>query len=99
MRSETVYQNELIGKLEVMFPGCFILKNDPTEIQGLPDLLILFGNSWAMLEVKLSATSRTRPNQPYYIDFFNDMSFAAFIFPENEEQVLYDLQSTFGVRR
>lgn len=94
---EVAYQSKLIKRLQVMFPGCFILKNNPAEVQGIPDILILYGHRWAMLEVKFSMNASEQPNQYYYIDMFNDMSFAAFIHPQNEEQVLHDLQSTFGV--
>lgn len=94
--TESRYQLELISKLQRMFPNCFIFKNDPEELQGVPDLLILFNHHWAMLEVKLSKGSPMQANQDYYVDLFNQMSFAAFIYPENEEQVLYDLQTAFG---
>lgn len=97
--TETVYQRKLIKKLEYMFPGCVIMKNDPSENQGVPDILILFNDNWAMLEVKKSSKASERPNQGYYVDRFNDMSFAAFIHPQNEEQVLHDLQSALGVNR
>lgn len=97
--NEATYQRKLIRKLKVLFPGCVIQTNDPSMNQGVPDILILFGNQWAMLEVKASATAPERPNQPYYVDMYNDMSFAAFIHPQNEEQVLDDLQSAFGVAR
>jgi hypothetical protein len=98
-RSEAAYQKHLIKKLLCMFPGSFIIKNDPNENQGIPDLLILFGNFWAMLEVKASPVSHVQPNQEYYISFFNEMSFCAFINPSIEEQVLNDLQHAFGVNR
>lgn len=96
MRSEAVYQNKLISKIQDLFPGCFILRNDPSENQGIPDLLILYGHQWAMLEVKLSFDSPEQPNQDYYIDLFNNMSYAAFICPENEREILHDLQFAFG---
>lgn len=96
---ESTYQRNLISRLKCMFPGCIILKNDPQDSQGIPDLLILFGNQWAMLEVKASYDSPEQPNQDYYIDMYNEMSFAAFIHPQNEEQVLYALQSAFGLAR
>lgn len=99
MRSEVAYQSRLIGKIQEMFPDCFILKNNPADNQGIPDILILWRKHWAMLEVKLSARSPVQPNQPYYISMFDEMSFAAFIYPEIEEVVLRDLQSTLGARR
>lgn len=92
MRSETSYQAGLVRTLERMFPGCFIVRNDPAINQGVPDLLILWGARWAMLEVKKSAREPYQPNQEFYLDRFNDMSFASAIYPENEESVLDDLQ-------
>lgn len=99
MISEAAYQARLIKKIQSIFPDCFILKNDPDEYQGVPDLLILYGDQWAMLEVKRSANESIQPNQEYYISMFDFMSFAAFIYPENEEMVLDELQSAFGYRR
>ena len=78
-----------------MFPGCIVLKNDPTYLQGVPDLLILYKNKWAMLEDKRDQYAPHRPNQDYYISKLNEMSFAAFIFPENCEEVLNGLQQAF----
>lgn len=88
---ENRYQSLLIGKLKVLLPGCFIIINDPQQTQGIPDLLILFGNKWAMLETKISSNAKLRPNQDYYVNFFNKLSFAAFINPANEEDVLFGL--------
>ena len=99
MKRETVYQAELIKKLNRMFPGCFIIKNDPSQNQGVPDLLILFGIQWAMLEVKRSGSAPSRPNQSYFVDMFNGMSFAAFIYPENEQEVLSALQDVLGIKQ
>ena len=96
---EASYQRKLIKKLRVLFPGCHIIKNNPAENQGVPDLLILFNDTWAMLEVKASSKAPTQPNQGFFVDSFNEMSFAAFIHPQNEEQVLHDLQSAFGANR
>ena len=96
---ENKFKTKLVNELEEMFPGCIILHLDPTEIQGIPDLLILYGDKWAALEGKKSANASHRPNQDYYVDLMNGMSFAAFIYPENKEEVLYELQQTFRVRR
>lgn len=97
--AEGVYQRSVIRKLERMFDGCMILKNDSGYRQGVPDLIVLYGPYWAMLEVKASRASRFQPNQEYYLDILNDMSFAACIYPENEDEVLGALQQAFGVRR
>lgn len=98
MTPEAKYQANLIRKLKVRFPGSQVLKNDPQYIQGILDLTIFWGPCWAMLEVKASATSSARPNQDYYVKQMNDMSFAAFIYPENEEEVLSALSEAFESR-
>lgn len=78
-----------------MFPGCIVLKNDPNYLQGIPDLLILWGPRWATLEVKKSANASHQPNQDYYVATMDDMSFSRFIYPENKEEVLHELQQSF----
>jgi hypothetical protein len=92
---ESVYQHRLIRRLEKEFPGCFIIPNDPDLTQGIPDLLILFNDRWAMLEVKTSADAPNQPNQPYYVALFDTMSFASFIYPEIEDEVFRELQRSF----
>ena len=96
MSAERKYQRELIGRIRSRFPGCKVFKNDPLQEQGIPDLLILHGGRWAMLEVKMDDSSPTQPNQAHHVAAYNDMSYAAFIHPGNEEEILNDLQSTFG---
>ena len=96
---ESKYQSGLLDRIRNLLPGCVILKNDASYMQGVPDLIILFEHRWAMLEVKKSARAGTQPNQAYYIEQFNEMSFAAFIEPSNEEEVLYELQQSFGLVR
>lgn len=93
---EKKYQLQLIKTLTEMFPGCVIHKRDPRDVQGIPDLTIFWGQCWAMLEVKASATASHQPNQDYYVEQLDDMSFAAFIYPENEQEVLSELQRSFG---
>ena len=96
---ERDFQSGLIKELELIFPGCIILKNDPNYIQGFPDLTVLWGEHWALLECKRYINARRQANQKYYIDVASEMSFGAFIFPENKEKVLNDLQQAFRDRR
>lgn len=92
MKKESEFQAELIRELKVLFPGCIVLKNDPDYMQGFPDLLILYKDRWAGLECKRTRLAAKRPNQDYYVGLLNQMSYANFIFPENKEEVLRELQ-------
>lgn len=92
---ESDYQGSLKNKLRKMFPGCIVTKMDSSDISGIPDLLILFKDKWASLEVKISETASHRPNQDYYVDKMNNMSFSSFIYPENEKEVLDELRKIF----
>jgi hypothetical protein len=93
--TESQYQARLIKKLGRLFPGCIVLKTDANSVQGILDLLILWGENWASLEVKSSASANVQPNQDYYVEKLGEMSFAAYIYPENEEEVLSALQQAF----
>lgn len=95
---ESQYQAQLIKTLQERFPGCVVLKNDSSYMQGVPDLLVLFYDMWAMLEVKASAKAKEQPNQAYWVDQFARMSFGAFIHPQNEAEVLDAMESTFASR-
>ena len=94
-RPEREFQAKLIRELKEQFPGCMVLKLDPNYIQGIPDLLVLYGNRWATLECKRSANACRRPNQDYYISSMNEMSFSRFINPDNKEEILHELQQAF----
>lgn len=92
---ESRFQSILIKELKKLFPSCIIIKNDPNYIQGIPDLLILFNDKWAALECKKTKNSLHRPNQGYYVDRMNQMSYAAFVSPENKGEVINEIQKLF----
>ena len=92
---ESEFQSNLIKELKRLFPGCIVMKNDSSHIQGIPDLLVLYKDKWASLEVKRSIGAKRQPNQEYYVDKMNDMSFSRFICPENKKEVLHELQQAF----
>jgi hypothetical protein len=94
---ESKFQSDLIKDLQDLFPESIILKNDPNYIQGFPDILILYNNSWAALETKKRVNANRQPNQQYYIDKLNRMSYASFIYQGNKERILDELQQTFRV--
>lgn len=94
MITESKFQTRLIQRIVKLFPLCIILKNDPNYIQGIPDLLILNGNKWAALEIKKNKNATRRPNQRYYVEVMDHMSYATTVYPENMEEVLDELQQT-----
>lgn len=92
-RLESGFQDELMDELKVLFPGCMTFKMD--QIQGIPDVLVLYRDKWASLECKRGTQSVHQPNQDYYVDLMNEMSFSRFIDKNNKEEVLRDLQEAF----
>ena len=92
---ENKFQADLKKELKSRFPGCIVTKLDSADIQGIPDLLVLYKDKWAALEVKKSATASHRPNQDYYVEKMDNMSFSKFIYPENKEEVLDHLHQAF----
>ena len=92
-RLESGFQDKLVKELKNIFPGCMTFKMD--QIQGIPDILVLYKNKWATLELKRSASAKRQPNQEYYVGLMNDMSFSRFIYPENKEEVLNELREAF----
>lgn len=92
-RLESGFQDKLRDELKALFPGCMIFKMD--QYQGIPDLLILYGSKWASLENKKGANAKRQPNQEYYVNKMNEMSFSRFVYPENKNEVVDELRSYF----
>jgi hypothetical protein len=97
--NERVFQAKLNKRLKRLFPGCIILKNDPEYLQGILDWIILFEDRWAAYDAKGSSDANVQPNQEYYVEYLNKMSFAAFVSPENEEWFINELQQAFRSNR
>lgn len=95
-KKESRFQHEVIQELEERFPGCVVMKNATGLKNGFPDITMYVGDRWAMLECKCEEEANKRPNQDYWVDRMNGMSFARFIFPENRQEVMNELQQTFG---
>lgn len=100
MKNENRFQSSLIKEIQGKLTGCYILKNDGSNVpQGFPDLLILYRDKWGALECKREAGAHRQNNQEYYVDRLNDMSFSRFISPENKEEVLNELYTALGSGR
>lgn len=88
MALESKFQSKLIKEIKKRFPGCMVLKNDSSYIQGIPDLTVLWKKHWAVLECKKNVDSSHRPNQDLYVRKLDKMSFSSFIYPENKDEIL-----------
>ena len=100
MARESRFQRKVKEEIEMLLPDCIIFKTNPKQIQGIPDLLILYEDRWAALECKKSETEKKyMKNQEYYISKFDKMSFSRMICPENKETVLNELQTALRTRR
>lgn len=96
---EAEYQAGLIDRLRLRFAGIEILKNDSGYQQGIPDLSLFWWGNWAWLEVKAYEGADEQPNQRYFIEKAQMFSFAAFIYPENETEVLDALEQAWRPER
>ncbi len=96
---ESKFQSLFLSDVRKLFPGCIVLKNDSSYQQGIPDWTIFYGDRWATLEIKRSGDERPRPNQSYYVNLMNELSFSTFVYPENAEEVLDALQQALKPRR
>lgn len=92
---ENTFKTNLVRDIKNRFPGARVFHLNPNECQGAPDLIILYQNKWAALEGKKSAAASHRPNQDYWVNKYDEMSFARFIYPENKEEILHELQNLF----
>lgn len=90
-KRESDFQKEVINIFKASLPDSIILKLDANYIQGIPDLLILSGSTWAALECKISEDASHRPNQDFYVCKMSEMSRAYFVYPENLQRVLCDV--------
>lgn len=94
-KKESEFQSDLIKQIKKDLPGSLVLKNDSGYLQGIPDLVVMHGNKYALLEVKKSPDEPHQPNQDYYIDKAKQESFGKFIFPENKEEILSEMYDYF----
>ena len=96
MTLERDFQRRIVRKLRDRYQDALVMKTDPNQIQGIPDILILAHGRYAFLEFKRSGKASHRPNQDYYCTKINqDGGFASFIDPSNETDVLSDLDDYF----
>lgn len=88
---ERNFQQKLIKELKNL--GFTVWKNqqNATTETARPDLLVLKGVFWGCLEVKKERLAKHRPLQDVKVLKYNQMSYAAFVYPENKDQIINQL--------
>lgn len=99
IKKESKFQSALIKRIYEMYPEAIVLKNDPNYRQGIPDLIVLYRDKYAMLECKRDESSSHQPNQLYYIKMFSRYTVASFVYPQNVEEILNEIQKLFDTAR
>lgn len=98
MKKETEFERAVCKEIRGWDNNIRVYKMDPNvAAQGIPDRLVLCNGKFALLEFKRTKNSPRRPNQDWYVDFFNKKGFSAFIYPENKEEILTNLKIYLGV--
>lgn len=92
--TENKYQADLVKEIRSWGDDFFVFPMDGSVYQGFQDILILYKDTYAVLEVKVAEDSEHQPNQDWYVQYFAQYVFSSFIWPEIEQEVLHDLQST-----
>lgn len=93
---ESKFQKDLMDEIKAEFPGCMIMKNDSSYIQGIPDWTILYKDKWVVLEAKREKNATKQPNQEYYVNQLDSMSYSRIVYPENKEEVMNELRTIFA---
>lgn len=90
---EKDFQKLFLDKVKLLKPGAIILKNDARYRQGIPDWIVLHITGTFVFEIKAHSKASKQPNQHYYIGQLQKMGyFARFVYPENMQEVLDEIQ-------
>ncbi len=91
---ENLFKKYVKKRIIDRFPNLDLDFITPTN-RSMPDMIIIAPIVWAALEFKRSEGASLRPNQDYHIMRLNEKGYATFVFPENVEEVLDELEILF----
>lgn len=97
MKKESDFKNKLYNEIRDRFPGAEVIPNDAGYLQGFPDATVYFPNGrYFLLEGKRECKSARRPNQDYYVNKSPLCDNATFVYPENKDEVLDELERRYN---
>ena len=89
------FLEEVQNRIDPLNKGFLFFLNASNAFRSFPDIVILGSHKWAALEFKKSKRASHQPNQEYYINKLNEIGYASFVYPENAEEILNDLEELF----
>lgn len=95
MLLESKFKKDTIRRISRKFSKLDLDFIDTSMYRSVPDTFIIAPYVWAALEFKRSEDAPQRPNQNHHIERLNRKGYASFVFPENVEEVLNDLEVLF----
>lgn len=97
MRKESSFKTGLYNEIRNRFPGTEVVPNDPGYVQGFPDATVYFPNGrYFLLEGKRTSKAARQPNQDYYVNESPLSDNACFVYPENKEEILNELERRYN---
>jgi hypothetical protein len=97
MQLESEFKKQVKQRIRERFPNLDLdFINTKPYNRSMPDTFVIGPWAWAALEFKRSALAAQQANQDYHIERLNRKGYATFVFPENLEEVLDDLEGVFS---
>lgn len=95
---ESEFRTKFLHDFKKLSPDIIIEFANANRRNGIPDVIIFYKKKHARLETKKSKDASKRQLQEYYIEYFNKQGiYAAFLMPENKEEVFNELRRYFKV--
>lgn len=90
---ESLLQQKIIKWLRSQ--GCRVVKceQNATTRTGTPDIIFMKEQFWGVMEFKKAKNSPKRPGQQEWVDWANENSWGAFVYPANWSEIQKELES------
>ena len=87
MVREADFQSKFISWARKQGFKCFKQQMNATTRAGTPDCFLFLEGWWGWIEFKKSKNAKKRPGQQQNVDWANENSWGAFVYPENEDEI------------
>lgn len=95
MKLESTFEKEFCKALRQTLGERYTYTFKLTAAKGIPDRLILYKDKYALLEFKQYKNAKKQPGQETWVGHFDNLAYAAIVYPENAEKVMQDILNYF----